>query len=153
MPLAFDGKTGISLKARDLHFRSGMIDTHVDTTQRLVFDDFDLGVRHTDGSVDIPRMREGGVSAIFFAIWVPGTVTGPKAVERAFSQIGAIQRQVSLHQKDLMLARTAEDIASARAAGRIAVLIGVEGGHMIEPRPRRASRIRLARRQLYAAYA
>jgi hypothetical protein len=42
-----------------------VVDTHADTTQRLVFESFDLGARHADGSVDIPRLRDGGVSAIF----------------------------------------------------------------------------------------
>jgi len=108
------------------------MDTHVDTTQRLVFGDFNLGMRHCDGSIDIPRMRDGGLSAVFFAIWVRGSVTGREAVERALSQIGAIQRQVNLHPKKLMLARTSDDVANARAAGQIAVLMGLEGGHMLD---------------------
>ncbi len=122
---------GISSRARDLHFRSLVIDTHTDTTQRLLADDFDLGAAHVDGSIDIPRLREGGVGAIFFAVWVPGTVTGPEAVQRALAQIGAVHRSVARHPRDLALARTAQDILAARAAGRIAVLLAVEGGHML----------------------
>ena len=121
----------ISDAARALHFRSIVIDTHADTTQRLIYDDFDLGERHADGSIDIPRMREGGVGAIFLAIWVPGTVVGPDAVRRALEQIAAIRRQVELHTADLSLARTADEIRRAREAGRIALLMGVEGGHMM----------------------
>ena len=108
-----------------------MIDTHADTTQRLVFDDYDLGERHADGSIDIPRMREGGLGAIFFAIWVRGTVTGTEAVRRAHEQIEAIRRQVALHRAELALARSAEEIRRAHSAGQIAVLMGVEGGHMV----------------------
>jgi len=121
----------ISEIARDLHFRSIVIDTHADTTQRLIYDGFDLGERHTDGSIDIPRMREGGVGAIFLAIWTLGTVTGPEAVRRALEQIAAVRRQVTLHSDDLVLATTADDIRRARAAGRIAILMGLEGGHMM----------------------
>jgi len=121
----------ISEIARDLHFRSIVIDTHADTTQRLIYDGFDLGERHTDGSIDIPRMREGGVGAIFFAVWTPGTVTGPEAVRRALEQIEAVRRQVALHSDDLVLAATADDIRRARAAGRIGILMGLEGGHML----------------------
>jgi membrane dipeptidase len=128
--LAFS--SGVSSKARDLHFRSTVIDTHADTTQRLLAADFDLGARHGDGSIDIPRLREGGVAAVFFAIWVPGTVTGQEAVRRALAQIDAVRRQVELHPNDLRLATTAEDIRRARAAGQIAVLLGVEGGHMMK---------------------
>ncbi len=122
---------GISSRARDLHFRSLVIDTHTDTTQRLLADDFDLGAAHADGSIDIPRLREGGVGAIFFAVWIPGTVTGPEAVQRALAQIEAVHRSVARHPRDLTLARTAQDILAARAAGRIAVLLAVEGGHML----------------------
>jgi membrane dipeptidase len=126
-----DPQAEISAKARDLHFRSLVIDSHADTTQRFIFGDFDLGARHDDGSVDIPRMREGGLGAIFFAVWIKGTITGGEAVERALRQIEAIRRQVALHPNDLAAGRTAEDIRRARAAGKIAVLTAVEGGHMI----------------------
>jgi membrane dipeptidase len=90
-----------------------------------------MGVRHADGSVDIPRMRDGGVGAAFFAIWTPGTVTGPKAVKRALDQIDAVRKQVALHPRELALATTVEDIRRARASGLIGVLLGIEGGHLI----------------------
>lgn len=118
-------------QASELHFKSLFIDTHVDTTQRLVFGDFDLAVRHEDGSVDIPRLREGGVDAVFFAIWTPGTVTGSAAVERAYAQFEAIRAHVTAHSQELVLARSASDILEARNSGRIALLIGIEGGHLI----------------------
>jgi membrane dipeptidase len=123
--------SGISSRARELHFRSLVIDTHTDTTQRLLSDDFDLGAAHADGSIDIPRLREGGVGAIFFAVWVPGTVTGAEAVGRALAQIEAVHRTVARHPRDLVLARSSQDIVAARSAGRIAVLLAVEGGHML----------------------
>jgi membrane dipeptidase len=133
LPLvAFAAPSAISRRARALHFRSTVVDTHADTTQRFVFDQFELGARHADGSIDIPRMRDGGVGAIFFAIWVPGKVTGPEAVRRALEQVEAVRRQAALHPDHLALARTADDIRRARAAGRIAVLMGLEGGHMID---------------------
>jgi membrane dipeptidase len=121
----------LSPRARSLHFSSLVIDTHVDTTQRLLDPRFDLAHRHPDGSVDIPRLREGGVGAIFFAVWTPGTVTGPAAVKRALDQIEAVRRQIDLHPDDLALATTAQDIREARASGRIAILLGIEGGHLI----------------------
>lgn len=123
---------GAERRALDLHFRSIVIDTHVDTTQRLLEPGFDLAARHPTGSVDIPRLREGGVSAVFFAVWVPGTVTGAEAVSRALAQIDAIHNEVSRHADDLALARTASDIERANSNGRIAILIGIEGGHMID---------------------
>jgi len=121
----------ISQKAKDLHFSSIVVDTHDDTTQRLLDPKFDLGARHTDGSIDIPRMREGGLDAIFFSIYIPGSITGPRAVQLALEQIEAVRRQVTLHPNDLALATTAAEVRSAFAAHKIAVLMGVEGGHMI----------------------
>jgi membrane dipeptidase len=124
-------QSNISPQARELHSQSIVVDTHDDTTQRLLDPKFDFGARHSDGSVDIPRMREGGLSAIFFSIWIPGTVTGPTAVQRALDQINAVRETVARHPNDLVLCTTAEEIRRAKAAGRIAVLMGVEGGHMI----------------------
>jgi membrane dipeptidase len=77
-------------------------------------------------------MQDGGLGALFFSIWTPGTVTGPQAVKRALDQIDAVRQQVALHPKDLALATTADGIRSARLGGQIAVLMGVEGGHMID---------------------
>src|SRR5580704_14838440 len=108
--LTVTAQNDISKKAHDLHFRSIVIDTHDDTTQRLLDPKFDLGVRHSDGSIDIPRMREGGLDAIFFSIWISGTVTGPEAVKRAMDQIDAVRELPARFPKDLALARTADDI-------------------------------------------
>src|SRR5271170_7409105 len=122
---------GISEHAKKLHFSSIVIDTHDDTTQRFFDPGFDLGARNALGSIDIPRMKEGGLGAIFFSIWIPSRITGPEAVKRALSQIEAVHEQVRKHSSDLMLVTTAEGIREAHKQGKIAALIGVEGGHMI----------------------
>jgi membrane dipeptidase len=123
----------VSEEARRVHEAAIVIDTHADTTQRLVAPGrFDIGVRHTDGSVDIPRMREGGLGAQFFSIWVPSEVVGPAAVKRGLQQIDAVREAVRTHSGDLVLATTAEGIRQAHAQHRIAALMGVEGGHMID---------------------
>ena len=121
----------ISTKARQLHFSSIVIDTHTDTTQRFIDGDFDLAPRNEKGSVDIPRMKEGGLDAVFFAVWMPSKVRGPIAVERALKQIEAVHAQVNKHSNDLVFATTADQIRAARAKKKIAVLLAVEGGHMI----------------------
>jgi membrane dipeptidase len=117
--------------ARKLHFSSIVVDTHDDTTQRFLDGDFDLGPRNARGSVDIPRMREGGLGAIFFSIWIPSKITGPDAVRRALEQIEAVRAQVRMHSNDLSLATASSEIREAHKQGKIAVLLGVEGGHMI----------------------
>ena len=58
----------IAERARKLHFSSIVLDTHDDTTQRFFSKTFDIAKRNPDGSIDIPRMREGGMNAIFFSI-------------------------------------------------------------------------------------
>ena len=121
----------VSARARKVHFSSIVVDTHDDTTQRFLDAKFDLGARHTDGSVDIPRMREGGVGAIFFSIWISSKITGQEAVNRALAQIDAVREQVRTHPKDLALCATAAEVRAAHKEGKIAALMGVEGGHMI----------------------
>jgi len=121
----------IQARAHKLHFSSIVVDTHADTTQRFIDGDFDLGPRNATGSVDIPRMKEGGLDAIFFSIWVPSKITGPVAVKHALDQIAAVREQVRRHPQDLVLATTTAHIREARKENKIAVLMGVEGGHMI----------------------
>jgi membrane dipeptidase len=121
----------VAERAHKLHFSSIVLDTHDDTTQRFFSKNFDLGKRNPDGSIDIPRMREGGMNAIFFSIWIDGRTMGPVAVQKALDQIDAVRENVRRYSNDLVLARTAEDVRRAHAQGKIAALMGVEGGHMI----------------------
>jgi membrane dipeptidase len=76
-------------------------------------------------------MKEGGLTGIFFSIWIPSKITGPEAVKRAKAQIAAVQEQVKRNSKEMVLAATAGDVRTAKKSGKIAALMGVEGGHMI----------------------
>ena len=122
---------GISPRARQIHFSNIVVDTHADTPQRFLFDQFDMGHRDAEGCVDITRLREGGISAIFFALWVPVTITGAAASQRAFDLLNSVQEQVRLHPTDLALATSLGEVRRARAENKIAILLGVEGGHAI----------------------
>jgi membrane dipeptidase len=121
----------IAERAKAIHFSSVVLDTHDDTTQRFFSKGFDIGKRNPDGHIDIPRMREGGLSGIFFSVWIDGRTLGPLAVQEALDQVDAVQENVRRNSKDLVLCRTAAEVRRARAQGKIAALIGVEGGHMI----------------------
>jgi len=121
----------VSDKAKKLQSSSIVIDTHDDTTQRLLDPKFDIAARHTDGNIDIPRMRDGGLSAVFFSIWISGKILGPEAMKQALDQIDAVRETVRKHPSDLVLATTAEDVRDAKTHGKIAALMGVEGGHMM----------------------
>ena len=133
LPLALAQKssTSITPAAKKLHASAIVIDTHDDTTQRLLDPAWDFSARHNDGSVDIPRMRDGGLDAIFFSIWISGSITGQTAVDRAMAQIEAVRRTVAANPKDLTLCTTAAEIQAAKGSGKICALMGVEGGHMI----------------------
>ncbi len=123
----------VSPRAKQLHDQAIVVDSHDDTTQRLVFDKaFDIAKRNANGNIDIPRMREGGLDALFFSIWVPSDVTGPIAVKRALQQIDAVREAVRTHPNDLLLATTAADVRRAATDHKIAALMGMEGGHMID---------------------
>jgi len=122
----------LAARARKLHFSAIVLDTHADTPQRFLFENFDLGHRDSEGHVDIPRMREGGLNAIFFSIWAPTSVNGPRGVKRALDLIDTVREQVRSHPRDLELATTAEEVRRAHAQGKIAVLMGLEGGHLID---------------------
>jgi membrane dipeptidase len=125
-------------KARRIHRDAIVVDTHIDTTERLG-GGWRFGDRHpappsraADASaVDLPRMREGGLDAAFFSIFVPGTITGPKAVSLARDEFDKLKGMIGSYPKDLALCLSASDVRIAHQQGRIAVLIGVEGGSMI----------------------
>ena len=113
--------------------RSIVLDLHCDTPLRLVGEGLDLGQRHDDGELDIPRMREGGVTGVFFSIYTSATDKTPlEAVKAAVEIIDAVVEEVRRHPNDLMLATSSDEIAAAKRADKIAILMGVEGGHMID---------------------
>src|SRR5580765_2706106 len=92
----------VSPRARQLHDRAIVIDSHDDTTQRLLSDKtFDISKRQKNGNIDIPRMREGGLDGLFFSIWVPSDVTGMKAVNTANALIDSVHKAVAAHPNDL----------------------------------------------------
>jgi membrane dipeptidase len=78
-------------------------------------------------------MRRGGVSGVFFAVYNSGARGAtPEKYDDALKIIDLVNAQVALHPNDLVLAASADDIVAAKQAGKIAILMGVEGGHMID---------------------
>ena len=80
---------------------------------------------------DIPRLRAGHVGAQFWSVWIPAETAGPAAVQMTIEQIDLVKRMCARYPQDLAMAYTAADIVRLHKAGRIACLIGVEGGHQI----------------------
>ncbi len=83
---------------------------------------------------DIPRLRKGRVGAQFWSVWIPADTIGPRAVEMTLEEIDVVRRFVAAHPRDLEMATSAADVRRVERAGRIASLIGVEGGHQIDGR-------------------
>ncbi|MDD3642303.1 MAG: dipeptidase [Candidatus Krumholzibacteria bacterium] len=107
-------------------------DAHCDTAMRLVGETpVDLGERLPDGHVDIPRMEKGGVGAQVFACWVDPDLAAGRWMPRTLEAAAAVRAQARRHGDRLEIARSGTDIARIRAGGRIAAVIGVEGGHVL----------------------
>ncbi|HEY2275200.1 MAG TPA: dipeptidase [Steroidobacteraceae bacterium] len=80
---------------------------------------------------DIPRLRAGHVGAQFWSVWIPAETQGPAAVQMTEEQIDLVKQMCARYPQDLAMAYTAADIVRLHKSGRIACLIGVEGGHQI----------------------
>jgi membrane dipeptidase len=93
------------------------------------------GLPYADGRplmTDIPRLRAGQVGGQFWSVWIPVSVTGPQAVQTTIEQIDLVHRMAAQYPADFEMAYTADDIVRIHKAGRIACLIGIEGGHQID---------------------
>ncbi|MER6053327.1 dipeptidase [Streptomyces sp. NPDC001793] len=124
--------------ARDLLARWPVVDGHNDLPWALreqVRYDLDRRDVATDQSAhlhtDIPRLRAGGVGAQFWSVYVRSDYTGDHAVSATLEQIDVVRQLTTRYAADLRLAATADDMEAARAEGRIASLMGAEGGHSI----------------------
>jgi len=118
-----------------IHKRAIIVDMHADTTQRLVDENVDLQQRLSDGHLDAVRAREGGLDAQFFSIWVEPELFGgggPNAIKRADVQIEAVRNLAAQHPETWELATTAADVRRIAANGKIAALMGMEGGYAID---------------------
>ena len=118
-----------------IHRRAIIIDMHADTAQRLVDENADLQNRLPDGHFDAVRAKEGGLDAQFFSIWVEPELFGgggARAMKRADIQIEAVRNLAAKHPETWELATTADDVRRIAAAGKIAALMGLEGGYAID---------------------
>jgi membrane dipeptidase len=120
-------------EVRRVHNSTLLIDTHNDVTSRTV-DGLEFGQRAADGQTDLPRMREGGIGAQFFAVYVAADyVKDNHSARRALEMIDTVRHDIiDRYPHDFQLALTADDIESIHKRGKIAALMGIEGGHAIE---------------------
>jgi membrane dipeptidase len=121
-------------RALALHRKAIVVDTHNDITTPMTNDDYDLGgLPPVPYRTSLERMKQGGLTAEFFSLYIrPWYVAHGGAARRTLDMIDSVYRAVERHPGDLMLATSAADIRRAKKQGKIAALMGIEGGHAIE---------------------
>lgn len=126
------GPATISPELRTLYHDAIVIDTHDDTPSRISIEGVDIGKRLPDGNVDIPRLLDGGVTGIFFSIW-PDPVFAPhQAIRRSLELIDVVYKVIDANPDRIGLAVNAADVVRLKKEGKVAALMGMEGGHGIE---------------------
>jgi membrane dipeptidase len=118
-------------KAREMQARVIGIDSHNDTLQRILIEHADIGNHLPDGQVDLPRLRDGGIHAPFFALWAPTYYKGSEAVRRTLELRDAMQTVFDKYPDQIELAASASDVERIIKEKKIAVVLTVEGGHQI----------------------
>jgi membrane dipeptidase len=133
------GPVVLSQRAQTLHRSLLLADGHNDLPWELreqansSFDNLDIAMSQSDLQTDIPRLRRGGVGAQFWSVYVPGeTMRQGKALAQTLEQIEIVHQMLRRYPETFELALTADDIVRIHGEGKIASLIGVEGGHSIE---------------------
>jgi membrane dipeptidase len=117
----------------EVHRSAILIDTHNDVPTEMVTYGFALDKVRETGHTDLPRLQRGGLDAVFFAVFVPGSYADKQAAHRALELFDVIRRDIiARNSSHFSLATSADSIESVHKHGKIAALIGVEGGHAIE---------------------
>jgi membrane dipeptidase len=126
-----------AMDAASVTRRAISIDMHADTTQRMLDEGVDINNRLGDGHFDAVRMKEGGLDAQFFSIWVAPDLYGSggqSAIRRADEQIAAVRALAEKHPDTWALATTAADVRRISEEGKLAALMGLEGAYAIDER-------------------
>ena len=121
-------------RALQIHRRAIVIDTHNDVTSAMTNFDFDLsGTPPAPYRTNITRMKQGGLTGEFFSLYIkPVYVQNGGSARRTLDMIDSVYRAVERHPRDLMIATSVADIRRAKRLGKVAALMGIEGGHAIE---------------------
>jgi len=125
-PMALDAQQS---NAADALF---VIDTHADTPQRFVDEHFDMSDPLNGGNLNLASAKQGHLGAEFFSIWVDPDQFKGQYARRTLELIDGVKLQVAKHPDQMMLATSVDDIEKARQSGKLASLMGIEGGHSIE---------------------
>ncbi len=129
-----DAGPTISAKARQIHESALVIDTHADTPQRFLDENYDIG--STDpkdhGHVSLDKAKAGNLGAEFFSIWVEPETNQGHFARHTLDLIDSVYEQAARHPDRMMMAFSVDDIERAHKQKKLAALLGIEGGHSIE---------------------
>jgi membrane dipeptidase len=124
----------ISPRARAIHDSATIVDTHADTPQRFLYENFDIG--NTDpkdiGHISLDKARAGNLGAEFFSIWADPETTSGHFAQSTFDMIDSVYEQATRHPDRMTMAFSVDDIERAHKQKKLAALMGIEGGHSIE---------------------
>jgi membrane dipeptidase len=126
--------TPISAKARAIHDSALVIDTHADTPQRFLDENFDIGSNDPNdvGHISLDKAKRGNLGAEFFSIWVDPETNQGHFAQHTFDLIDSVYEQAARHPDRMMMAFSTTDIERAHKEHKLAALMGIEGGHSIE---------------------
>ncbi|MGJ1388908.1 dipeptidase [Sphingobacterium spiritivorum] len=117
---------------KQIHKDLIVVDGHNDVIYESIFKGKDIAKRLTTGHTDLPRLKEGGVDVQVFAVWSDDKNWKKGAFKHANDQIDALEKMISGNSDQIELAKSSKDIDAILNKGKIAAVIGVEGGNMIE---------------------
>ncbi|QQT27684.1 dipeptidase [Sphingobacterium spiritivorum] len=117
---------------KQIHKDLIVVDGHNDVIYESIFKGKDIGKRLNTGHTDLPRLKEGGVDVQVFAVWSDDKKWKKGAFNHANDQIDALEKMISKNSQQIELAKSSKDIDAILNKGKIAAVIGVEGGNMIE---------------------
>jgi membrane dipeptidase len=124
----------ISAKARAIHDSAIVIDTHADTPQRFLDENFDIGSTDASdhGHISLDKAKAGNLGAEFFSIWVEPETNQGHFARHTLDLIDSVYEQTARHRDRMMMAFSVADIERAHREHKLAALMGIEGGHSIE---------------------
>ena len=124
----------VSAKARELQDSAIVIDTHADTPQRFLDENFDIGSTDPNdrGHISLDKAKAGNLGAEFFSIWVEPEANRGHFARRTLDLIDSVYEQAARHPDRMMMAFSVADIERAHREHKLAALLGIEGGHSIE---------------------
>jgi membrane dipeptidase len=118
--------------SEQVHSNAIVIDTHADTTQRLLDESYDLAGPLDGGHLNLEAAKKGNLSAEFFSIWVEPDLYKGQYAKRTMELIDAVYQQAAKHPDRMRMAFSPADIERAHTESKLASLMGIEGGHSIE---------------------